>query len=214
MKHIKVVGAVAAGIMLGLAGCGPSEQVGPAPDTATSESQPPASNESDETTTPSQSPAEIIAQVFEGMENQESLAESTGLVPDISLEEFPAHVSVTSIAANERSTQMRFVLSSESSGEMTVALEAFNEAHPLTFDIRDVALEDEASGIRLLPLLGVPEGETAVGSTFCICSDSPKTIDDQGVTLDATFGPLAQGTNAVTVVIPGFDSMTDVPVTW
>lgn len=213
MKPAIVVATVTAGVLLTVAGCGPAEQAAPtlSPSASASPSQP--SEPSEPTHNPA-SPAEIIEQVFEEMENQESLAQTVGLVPDISLEEFPAHVSVTSIVANDSSTQLRFVLSSESADEMIVALEAFNEAHPLAKDIRDVAIEDESLGIRLLSLIGVPDGESMASGSFCICSGSPKTIDDQGVTLDATFGPLEQDTIAVTVVIPGFDPMTDVPVTW
>lgn len=214
MKPFKTIGIMAATVMMGVTGCGPSEQADPAPQTSTSQSVSPDPGEMAGPTENPQGPAATIARVFEEMANQDSVAEATGVLPDISLHEFGARVSVTSIVANESSTQLRFVLSSEATEEQTVALIAFNEAHPLTIDIRDVALEDDGTGIRLLPLLGVPEGETVASGSFCICSDSPKTIDDQGVTLDATFGPLENDTAAVTVVIPGFDPMTEVLVTW
>lgn len=64
--------------------------------------------------------------------------------------------------------------------------------------------------MQLLPLIGIAPGTSEQDGSFCICSDSPKTVDGTGVTLDATFAALDAATTTVTVVIPGFEPMENV----
>lgn len=153
-------------------------------------------------------------QIFAGFEQEEPLGTSTGHITVSPILQVPGVVTVDSVTASSHSTQLRFKLFTTEPGEVSVDYHMFNEFSPLTTDIRDVALENEAQGIRLLPLLGTGQNDLANKERFCICSNSPKTVDEHGVTLDATFAPLPQGTSTITVDIPGFDAIENIPVSW
>ncbi|MGO1316779.1 MAG: hypothetical protein ACTMIR_07070 [Cellulomonadaceae bacterium] len=122
----------------------------------------------------------------------------------------PARVEVVAVTVGPISTELTFRLFTESREEMSLHASAFNEASPLTSDIRDVAIEEGALDRRHLPLLGTREGVKPADFSFCICSDSPKTIDADGVLLSATYPALDPATTAVTVDVPGFEPL-DVP---
>lgn len=127
--------------------------------------------------------------------------------------ETPDPTSTTNLGSQSASPEPSSTPSPTALSAQEVTEQTFNEFTLLAADIRDVALEIEASGTTLLPLLGTRPDEPASSFSFCVCSDSQKTIDAEGITLDATFAPLAADTTSVTVLIPGFEPITDVPVT-
>lgn len=195
--------------VLVLAGCSGGGGLEPSP---TSES---GSSSPSEEVSPPRTPEEITEEVFDAAAEEwesEPLAESTGQVPDAGTGLEPARVEVVAVTVGPISTELTFRLFTESREEMSLHASAFNEASPLTSDIRDVAIEEGALDRRHLPLLGTREGVKPADFSFCICSDSPKTIDADGVLLSATYLALDPATTAVTVDVPGFEPM-DVPVT-
>ena len=78
-------------------------------------------------------------------------------------------------------------------------------------DTRAVALIDTAGQLRLLPYVNA--GQAVFGESDCTCSDTPRSVGSQGADLYATYPALSAGATTVTVVIPGFAPMPDVPVT-
>ena len=183
MNKFLCIGTLA---LLALAGCGTSNGVPDAsPSSASTEPGEPATT--DPSGPPERTAEEVNAEVFEDAESPMVLAESTGVIKSSPTTEMPGRVAVTSITAGPTSTQLRFVLFADSPEEVGVDSSMFNEFLPLTMDIRDVALEPADKGVQLLPLIGIAPGTSEQDGSFCICSDSPKTVDGTGVTLDATF---------------------------
>lgn len=78
-------------------------------------------------------------------------------------------------------------------------------------DTRNVALLDTAGQLRLLPYVNA--GQAIFGDTDCVCSETPRTVSSTGVDMYATYPALSAGATTVTVSIPGFPAMTNVPVT-
>lgn len=207
-RSSQVLGALVLGLLL--VGCSET----PDPTSTTNLGSQSASPEPSSTPSPTAlSAQELTEQTFDSFAKPISLATAQGEIMGTGTDLIPATLSIESVTPGPTSSQLRFQLYADGPGEPAVNLSAFNEFTPLAADIRDVALEIEASGTRLLPLLGTRPGEPASSFSFCVCSDSPKTIDAEGITLDATFAPLAANTTSVTVLIPGFEPITDVPVT-
>lgn len=197
-----------AAALLALAGC--SGSAAPSP----SES-PDGGSAADATAAPL-TPQEVTEQVFASAAevwDVVPLAESTGQVPDAGTGVEPARVEVVGVTVGPSSTELVFRLFTEAPEEVSVHATAFNQASPLTFDIRDVAIEEGALERRHLPLLGSREDVKLADSSFCVCSALPKTVDADGVLLSATYPALDPATAAVTVDVPGFEPMPDVPVT-
>lgn len=74
---------------------------------------------------------------------------------------------------------------------------------------RELALIDTAGKQRLQPFV------TATGNadSSCICSSLPRSTDEQGVELYATFPALASGTQTVDLAIPQFPVIKGIAVT-
>lgn len=126
---------------------------------------------------------------------------------------FPAELAVIGVEAAEASTRLVLALRSTSGKEEMLDLAAFNERTPLARGIRDVSITDPVAEKVLLPYLAFPKGEDPVTTSFCLCSNSPKTLSDSWFTVYATMPGLEPSTSSVTVTVPGFEAVPDVPVT-
>ncbi|WP_258726151.1 hypothetical protein [Cellulomonas sp. NS3] len=199
-----VAGAVAAvgvGLVV-LASCSPDDEPGPG---ATSTAGASSSTGGDTWTR-----AELQELVFEGDVGTSSVLGSvSGEIPSRPTP-FPAEIEVTEVSAGSESTLVRFTLRNDGE-EVSPSLESFNRRTPLTKDIRDIAIVDTTLGARLQPFLGVQASAPDV--SMCTCADAPKQVTDAGQLLSGTFPPLDPGTTTITVEIPGFPPVEDVPVT-
>lgn len=186
---------------------------GPSPSTPSSPATGEETTGGEQPSADPRSAEEIEAAVFAVAEEPAVVAEQSGSVPDASQRDVPAVVQVHSVHAGAESARLEFGLATQAPEEISVYLAAFNFFRPLTMDIRDVAIEESSTSVRYLPFLGVADGESADDGSFCVCSDVPKTFDGDGVVLYATFAALDPATSTVTVDVPVFEPMTDVPVT-
>lgn len=125
---------------------------------------------------------------------------------------FSAELAVLGVEAAENSTRLVLALRSTTGAEETLDLAAFNEHTPLNPGIRDVSLTDPKAERILKPYLAFADGNGAEAS-FCLCSDSPKTLNDTWFTVYATMPKLDPATTTVTVTVPGFEPVQDVAVT-
>ena len=125
----------------------------------------------------------------------------------------PAELAVVAVEASDASTRLVLALRSTSGEEEMLDLAAFNERTPLAAGIRDVSITDPVAEKILLPYLAFPKGKDPITSSFCLCSNSPKTLNDSWFTVYATMPGLDPSTSTVTVTVPGFEAISDVPVT-
>ncbi|NKX92130.1 hypothetical protein HF995_02390 [Sanguibacter hominis ATCC BAA-789] len=157
--------------------------------------------------------ADVEAMAGEQVGETEPMKVVEGEIPDTGDGTFDAQAGVVAVEAGESSTRLVVTLRTTSGAEETVPLDAFNEWSPLTMDVRDLSVTDPAAQTVLLPYLGLAEGKTPPDGTFCLCSASPKTLDGDWVTVYATLPPLDPATTTVSVDVPGFPTVTEVPVT-
>ncbi|MCL3859931.1 hypothetical protein [Actinotalea sp. K2] len=154
--------------------------------------------------------AEIAAALFDGdIGTSEVLGSVDGQVTGPS-SAYPATIEVTDVLAGQESTLVRFTLRNVDDSDPLVPLEAFNAATPLTRDTRDVALVVSAEDQRLQPFLAVTDGDRT--TSFCTCSTAPVQMSQRGQLLSATFPPLDAGTEQVSLELPGFPLVEDLPV--
>lgn len=155
---------------------------------------------------------EIATALFEGdLGTVEDLGTAVGELVGPS-SSFPAEVTVTQVSAGRASTLVRFTLANVDDSDPLLPLHAFNAARPLTRDIRDVALVDPAQNLRFLPFLGQLDPDDPMKS-FCTCSAAPLQMSQEGQLLSATFPPLPEGTTTVSLELPGFPLIENLPVT-
>lgn len=155
--------------------------------------------------------AELEALVFEGdIGTSTVLGSASGEVRSRPTP-FPAEVEVTEVTAGPASTLVRFTLSNVDDSTPLLGLESFNARTPLTRDIRDIAIVDGTLGQRLQPFIGVQADKP--DTSICTCAAAPAQMSTEGQLLSGTFPPLDPGTTTVTVEIPGFPAIEDVPVT-
>ncbi len=153
---------------------------------------------------------EVERAVLEGDIGTSSvLATVTGALVD-GPRSIPAEVEVTEVAADEASTLVRFTLRGVDDSSPTLPLTFFNQLRPLADDIRDVAIVDAGAGLRLLPFVGV--SQVNADKTLCSCSGSPARMSQVGQPLSATFPPLDAGTTTISLELPGFPVVEDLPV--
>jgi hypothetical protein len=139
------------------------------------------------------------------------LGEAAGEVPSTPTA-YPASIEVTQVLAGPSSTLVRFTLRGTDDSAPLLSLDSFNKATPLTDDIRDIALVDEANDQRLQPFLGVQDG--VADTSFCTCAAAPGQMTTAGQLLSGTFPALDPSTTSVTLEVPGFPVVEDIPVTW
>ncbi|WP_024286151.1 hypothetical protein [Cellulomonas sp. KRMCY2] len=156
--------------------------------------------------------AEIAQALFTGdVGTTEVLGSATGAVRDPA-HPFPASIEVTDVHAGQASTVVRFTLTNVDDSDPLISLFAFNSLSPLTRDVRDVALVVPQEDARLQPFLAVPVDPDKDGS-FCTCSAAPLQMSREGQLLSATFLPLGEGTTTVSLEVPGFPLVENLPVT-
>lgn len=156
--------------------------------------------------------AELARVTLEGDDAQaDPLGEVEGALRQVVGDDVPARIRVTEVLADEGGTIVRFAVGSTDGSETTVAPYAFNWAHPLLWDIRDIALVDPSAQMRLQPFLGTRDQE--LPQPLCTCSRHPSRISDGAGELTATFPPLDASTKDVTLEFPGFPALEGVAVT-
>ena len=78
-------------------------------------------------------------------------------------------------------------------------------------DTSQIALVDTTGKERLLPYFNAGQAIFADGD--CVCSQTPRQVSSTPVDMYATYPAISDATSTVTIDIPGFAPMTDVPVT-
>ena len=196
-------GAVVVGGLLVLAACTGGDDPDPGPATPSAEETEAADGWTRE---------DLTAAVFEGdIGTSQVLGTAEGQVVGPS-SAFPASVEVTEVHAGSSSTLVRFTLRNVDDSDPLLPLEGFNARTPLTRDVRDIALVDAAANVRLQPFLAVPQsGER--NESFCTCAAAPLQMSQEGQLLSATFPPLDAGTTTVSLELPNFSVIEDLPVT-
>jgi len=213
-----VVSAVAGLLVVAsLSACSPDDPE-PTPTTSSTSGAPTAS--SSEGADPSASEGagsitreQLQTEVFAGdIGSSTVLGSATGKVPD-NHADLKARVDVTEVTAFENSTLVRFTLTSLVDGTSSIPIQAFNERTPLTDDIRDVAIVDTVGQKRFVPYVGVSQQDS--DKSLCACSAAPLTMTSgtTGQLLSATFPPVDAQATTLTVSVPGFPDITDVPIT-
>jgi hypothetical protein len=118
---------------------------------------------------------------------------------------------VTEVVADESGTTVRFTLVNLQDTHPLLGLEAFNEWRPLATDIRDVAMVDPVAAQRYLPYVGWTSADA--DDSLCACSAAPLHMSTAGQLLSATFPALDPSTDTVSLEVPGFPAVDDLPVT-
>lgn len=196
------VAAAVAGLVV-LAGCtGGSGDPGPTPGGAGTGGGPSASS------TPSQpvgdvTPEELSQQVLgRAAEDADPLGSTTG--PVVNGQE--TTLDVLDVHAFEGGTSVRFRLTAAAPYQL--GLVTFSDARFGTVEfVRDVHLDDPASGTRLLPL------QFEDYRAACVCPYKPLELGPEPSVLTAVFPPLPEGADRVDVGLGGDSplTVTDVP---
>ncbi|WP_127126624.1 hypothetical protein [Georgenia sp. SYP-B2076] len=160
---------------------------------------------------PGKTTEDVAAAVFGSVADVEPLAEADGVVTD-GPRRTPVRVAVETVDASPESTLVTFTLYGTQQEEEPLPLDAFNSTRMLMMDVRDVSIVDQDAQVRYAPYLGYEEGETLADAGFCMCSTAPKTVNLDGITLYATYPPLAESSRSITLDIPGFDPIEGLPV--
>lgn len=126
---------------------------------------------------------------------------------------FPAELAVLAVEASESSTRLVIALRSTTGEEESLDYAALNVRTPLNPGIRDVSVTDPTAERVLMPSLAYEKGKDPLTESFCLCSNSPKTLNESWFPVYATLPALDPATSAVTVNVPGFEAVPDVPVT-
>ena len=153
--------------------------------------------------------AELTRSVLEGEEVPEPLATMSGA---LALLQGPSavEVDVLEVRAGATSTLLRWRLRSPATERVRTYTSTLSL--PNRFDTRAVALLDEQGGQRLQPFTFIPQ-RNQDNPIACVCSDLPNDVGPDGLLMYGLYPPLAAGTTAVDVAIPGFATATDVEVT-
>lgn len=198
LRTVRIAGAVAlVGLLVGCTSADGDAGGG------TASPAPPSTASEGSTEEATRAPEEVAAAVFESFEDPEPLGEAEGEMKTGG-GPVPGRLTVEAAVANAHSTQVRFTLYSTGPEEASLSLDALNTVSPLATDIRSVTITDPATETVYTPYLGYREPGALADAPFCICSNHPKTVDADGVTLDATFPALPDGTETVAVNVPGF----------
>lgn len=153
-------------------------------------------------------PEEVSAQLLSaGEEALEPVAEAEGAVRvyDGTTGEAPAIAEILSVDRDARATRLVWRLSSRSG---TIRLDPNTLRVDSGVDAQDVDLVDPQAQQRLKPYRYRDE----INFAQCICSSVPIRLDERGQVLYGLYPPLGEGTSTVTVEIPGFPAIEDVPV--
>jgi hypothetical protein len=165
----------------------------------------------DPATTRAMTREELQAAVFGGdVGSTTVLGQVDGAVYD-SVDPHPARIEVTEVTAFATSTLVRFTLVNLKDDDPLLSLEAFNRKTPLTHDIRDVAIVDTAGQQRYEPYVGVSTSDKTV--SLCTCAASPLGMSEVGQPLSATFPPIDPSATTLSLDVPGFPEIKDLPVT-
>ena len=127
------------------------------------------------------------------------------------MNDLPARIDVTEVTAGPTSTLVRFTLVSTGTGKSNIGLGAFNAARPVTAAIRDVAIVDAAAKQRYLPYIGASVQDAQ--KTLCACSTAPVTMSSVGQLMSATYPALDPSATSITLSVPGFPDIVNLPVT-
>ena len=201
MRIVRRAACVAAAVLV-LAGCADAQD-----EPAVPEPGAPSSAGAE----PGRAAEDVAAEIFGSVTDVEPLAEADGVVTD-GPRQTPVRVAVETVDASPESTLVTFTLYGTQQEEESLPLGAFNSTRMLKMDIRDVSIVDQDAQVRYAPYLGYEEGETVADAGFCMCSTAPKTVDTDGLTLYATYPPLAESSGSITLDIPGFDPIQGLPV--
>lgn len=199
-------------LLVAVAGCTPGDDPGPSPTptvtaTATGTGEVPTSPT---TTDPGAAdPTQVAATVAAAAALGEPARSAQGTILSLSLTQEPAELGVFRVEAGTTST--RLVIGLRTPGdEVSVSAPALSIE---TWDIAEVSLIDPVSESILKPFASRRPEAPAQTESFCACSDYPKTIGATWHPLYALVPALDAATTTVTVRVPGFPDVTDVPVT-
>jgi hypothetical protein len=78
-------------------------------------------------------------------------------------------------------------------------------------DTSQIAILDPSGKERFLPYLNA--NQAVFGEGNCVCSDTPRQVSSTPIDMYATYPAISDAASTVTIDIPGFAPMTNVPVT-
>ena len=200
-------------LLVALAGCtaggDPAPTTGPGTSTATGTSPvSPSPSAASEGTSGAVDLEKLVADVASAAAIGEPVATAKGTVLSLSLKQEPAELGVFRVEAGTGGT--RLIIGLKAPAEVTMTGPALSLE---TWDIADVAVIDPGSGTILKPYNARhPESPTQTDA-FCACSDYAKSVGPRWMPLYALVPALDAATTTVTVRVPGFPDVTDVPVT-
>lgn len=159
-------------------------------------------------------PADQAAQKIMGTTqgDAKALASSRGTL-DVTDKKSAVTAEILDIHAYQETTQVAWRLKNATGGAVDTA--SFQLARPPLFDTRQLGLVDTATSNTYRPFTFVPMGGVAGDEgrdTSCVCGDLPDKTDATGGVLYAELPALPEGVTSVSVTIPGFKTMTGVPV--
>lgn len=197
-------------LLVALAGCTPGDDPGPSPTPAVTDTGTGEVPTSPTTTDPGAAdPTQVAATVAAAAALGDPVGSVQGTILSASLTQEPAELGVFRVEAGATST--RLVIGLRTPGdEVSVSAPALSIE---TWDIAEVSLVDPVSESILKPFASRRPEAPAQTESFCACSDYPKTIGATWHPLYALVPALDAATTTVTVRVPGFPDVTDVPVT-
>lgn len=158
------------------------------------------------------SPEEIAQEILDSVEIRDLQTVVAGKLKS-GPNKFGAELAILAVEASESSTRLVIALRSTTGEEESLDRAALNVRTPLNPGIRDVSVTDPTAERVLMPFLAYGQGKDPLTESFCLCSDSPKTLNETWYPVYATLPALDPETSSVTVTIPGFDPVPDVSVT-
>ncbi|MBO0920603.1 hypothetical protein J1G42_07165 [Cellulomonas sp. zg-ZUI222] len=140
----------------------------------------------------------------------EPLATLTVPVVASASEPYDVEVTVVSLTASERGTDLTFAMRT-ADGSDGPRSEHYSWGTSTASDLRSLELRpDEESSIKPYTIMDKPDIEL---DALCACGAFPKIVGGTAQVRSALFPPVPAGASQVVLVFPGADPVT-VPVTW
>lgn len=148
---------------------------------------------------------EAISKINAASRNDRTIAHANGTINNS-----PVVAEIVSITSRKNDTLLKWRLRSKS-GEAVSTLSEQLSTDSLS-DTRLIALTNPQTHETYRAFTYVPN-KTLKRDTGCMCSEIAHNVTGQGVVMYSMLAKLPSGTKTVTVTMPGFDDMKDVPVT-
>ncbi|MCQ9385558.1 hypothetical protein [Brevibacterium moorei] len=155
-------------------------------------------------------PAEQAAQQIMGSQEE---TDSAGLgAGTLDAASGPVKVGAEAVSVQTDAQETRVTWRLKNLAHGTVDTGSFQLARPPLMDTRALGLADAGGGRVYHPYTYVPVNSIGGEDTACVCSELPERTNDSGQLLYAELPPLPESVHTVTLTLPGFASVKNVPV--